>query len=583
MAGTLGDSDSSAGPAPVAPPDAPLARTGWGAARGALGVGLLAAAAGVSAMLIARLIVGIPTPAELFGDQLTVLIPLDVFSTLLQLFGHSAKSLFYASLVLAQGVSMALLASAYYGARFAWAARVGRRAAAVTSSSAAASQVGAPRVSGLTPWADTAALASLFWIISAGVVAPLIGGGAFGSQLGGGSIGVLAAEAVPALTWAIVFVQLARRNVAAGTDVTSPERRRLLRQAGFGLAVLAGVAVAWRFIAEGASSLGLTGATSGHSSLDLGSVPERIVPPPIPNYGSWTPVTGQSPEVTANADFYYVSKNLVGDPMVDARGWHLAIGGLVERPTSLTYDQLRALPTVERYHTLECISNELGGDLMSNALFTGVRLADLLASAGIQPGASEVIFRAADGYSDSIHLTRALDPRAMLAYHINGRPLPQPHGFPARLLVPGLYGMKNGKWITQLELGAGGYTGYWEERGWTPEAIVKTTARIDTPTEGDLLTPRPLYLAGVAYSADRGIAQVDVSTDGGRTWIPATLKRPLGDLTWVLWEVLWTPTQGTHVVVARAVELDGRVQQPTAAPPLPDGASGYQAITVNVG
>jgi DMSO/TMAO reductase YedYZ molybdopterin-dependent catalytic subunit len=576
------DADT-AGKALSAPRGTPARRAGWVAARGALGAALLAAAGGVTAMLVARLVVGIPTPAELFGDQITVLIPLNVFSTLLQTFGHDAKTLFYASVIIAQGVGMALLASGYHGVRAWRLAQAQRRAtsgAGTTVESDHPAGVQPARV--WTPWLDVAALVTLFWIISAGIIAPLIGGGAFGSGLGGGIVGVLFAEAIPAITWAILFERFVRR-ASHIADAVSPGRRRLLRQVGFGLAALTGVALAWRFIAEGAALLGLPGAGPSHHVLDLGPVPARISPPPEPNYGPWVPVAGQSLEVTPTANFYYVSKNLAGDPDIAPAGWRLDIGGMVDHPATLTYNQLRGLPALERFHTLECISNELGGDLMSNARWTGARLADLLIGAGIQPGASELIFRASDGYSDSIHLARALDPRALLVYRINGQPLPQPHGFPARLLVPGLYGMKNGKWIERLELTAGGYTGYWEERGWTSEAIVKTTARIDTPTDGDLLAPRATYLAGVAYAGDRGIARVDVSTDAGSTWNAAVLKRPLGTLTWVLWELPWVPTRGTHVVVARAVELDGRVQQPGEAPPLPDGASGYHTITVNVG
>jgi Oxidoreductase molybdopterin binding domain/Mo-co oxidoreductase dimerisation domain len=256
----------------------------------------------------------------------------------------------------------------------------------------------------------------------------------------------------------------------------------------------------------------------------------------------------------------------------------------VEQPTNLTYDALRSLPSVAQDQTLECISNEVGGNLISNAHWTGVRIADLLTSAGIKAGAGELIFRCADGYSDSLHLTQALGPRALVVYQINGQPLPKAHGFPARLLVPGLYGMKNGKWVTRLEVGAGMYQGgYWEQQGWSREARVKTMTRIDVPGNGDLLTPRPTVIAGVAFSGNRGISQVDVSVDGGRTWSAATLKRPLADQTWVLWELPWQPNTGSYVVTARAIDLAGFVQSPTAAPTLPDGASGYHAITVTVG
>jgi DMSO/TMAO reductase YedYZ molybdopterin-dependent catalytic subunit len=316
--------------------------------------------------------------------------------------------------------------------------------------------------------------------------------------------------------------------------------------------------------------------------LSLGSVPERITPPPTPTYSDWAPVAGQTPELTSAANFYYVSKNLATDPALSASSWSLSVTGLANKPYMLTYDQLRALPSVEQYHTLECISNTVGGNLISNGRFVGVRLADILNAAGIQSGANSLIFAAADGYSDSLHLAQALDERSLIVYLLDGAPLPQKHGYPARLLIPGLYGMKNGKWLTQLTLTNTSYTGYWEQQGWTSVAAVKLMSRIDTPHDGDLLAAQPGSIAGIAYSGANGIAAVQVSVDAGRTWNAANLRRPLGALTWTLWEYPWLPDAGQHIIAVRAIDLDGNVQQPTVASPLPDGASGYHAITVTV-
>jgi DMSO/TMAO reductase YedYZ molybdopterin-dependent catalytic subunit len=553
----------------------------WRAARDSMGLALLAAASGVIAMLVVRLFFGIPTPAEIFGDQLTALIPLPLFTALLAFFGSNAKHIYFGSLVIAQGIATALLVAAYWGLRLT-VAPIGRTPRSMRS--AATSPAGPQPSMSPAGWLDGVALATIYWLVTAGVLAPLIGGGAFGSRLTGGALTVLVAEIAPAVVTASTFVGLARRSGLTRTAApVSPSRRRLLRQAGFALAVLAGGAIAWRFIEQGVASLGLGGTSMRRPSLDLGTVPERIVPPPTPNYGPWQPVAGQTPEITPTGSFYYVSKNFVSDPNLGADAWRLTISGLVDQPRTLTFDQLSGLPPVEQDQTLECISNEVGGSLMSTAHWTGVRLMDLLMPAGIQAGASELVFHCADGYSDSLHLAQALDPHALLVYAINGQSLPQAHGFPARLLVPGLYGMKNGKWVTGLEVGAGGYQGYWEQRGWTREARVKTTARIDVPGDGDLLTARPTFIAGVAFAGDRGIGQVDVSTDAGRTWTAANLKRPLADQTWVLWALPWQPTPGTYVVVARAIERSGIVQTPVTAPPLPDGTSGYHAITVHVG
>jgi DMSO/TMAO reductase YedYZ molybdopterin-dependent catalytic subunit len=347
------------------------------------------------------------------------------------------------------------------------------------------------------------------------------------------------------------------------------------------VAILAGGGIAWELLSSGIASMFGIGGPQPPRILPSGG-PDKIVPPPVPSYGEWAPVSGLTAEITRTSDFYYVSKNLVGDPQVSQGTWNLAITGLVNAPYNLTYADLMSLPKVERYHTLECISNEVGGNLISNAYFTGVRLADVLNKAGIQTGASTMVFHCADGYSDFLHLSQALNPDSLVVYLLNGQPLPQAHGFPARLLIPGLYGMKNGKWLTSLQLATGSYTGYWEQQGWTNEARVKMMSRVDVPLDGDLLVAGTRYIAGVAYAADRGIARVDVSTDGGQTWRPATLRRPLGNLTWVLWEYPWHATSGRYVIAARAIDLQGNVQIPTYAPPLPDGSSGYDAVSVVV-
>lgn len=547
-------------------------------ARVALVPGALGALAGVAAMFIVRVFLGVPTPAELFGDRVAVLIPLGVFSALIDFFGHDAKHLFYASLVVAQVVGGSLLSAVYWGARAAWTGRAARRAKA-GATAAQSAQSPAPGV------ADMAALAALFWVVSALVMAPLVGAGILGVGFAGGALTLLAADAAPALAGPVVFAELLRRRLtrplraAVIEGPASPARRRLLRDAGWVVGAVVGAAALWELVVRGANVLGLNGAPP---ALDLGTVPTQIDPPPVPTYGAWTPVVGLTPEVTPTSAFYYVSKNLVSDPGLVATNWSLRVHGLVNQSYSLTYSDLRALPSAAQDQTLECISNEVGGNLMSTAHWTGVGLTDLLNRAGIQPGASELIFRCADGYSDSVPLARAMGPRALVVYDINGAPLPRPHGFPARLLVPGLYGMKNGKWVTELELGSGGYTGYWEQQGWSRTAIVKTMARIDAPTNGAAIRPRPTFIAGVAFAGDRGIARVDVSMDGGRNWTAADLKRPLAAQTWVLWELPWRPERGNYVIAARAVDGGGYVQSPHPAPPLPDGAEGYHAIAVTV-
>jgi DMSO/TMAO reductase YedYZ molybdopterin-dependent catalytic subunit len=331
----------------------------------------------------------------------------------------------------------------------------------------------------------------------------------------------------------------------------------------------------WKFITEGVSTSKVPVAQL------LQHYKSKIVPPPTPNYGAIQPVKFLSPEVTTNDQYYVVSKNLYADPTVSAGGWRLVVYGQVEHVFSLTYQELLAQPMQTQYESMMCVSNEVGGPYMSNALWVGVPLKDLLQRAGVKPGATKVVFYADDDYSDSIHLTKALEPTTLLAVHMNGAPVPQEHGFPARMLVPGIYGMKHVKWITRIEVVNYNFQGYWQQRGWSDDAPVRLTSRIDTPLDGSNVAAKSMtYIAGVAFSGNKGISEVDVSTDMGNSWQRATLKKPLSGLTWVLWELPWKPASGSHVVTVRAIDLEGNVQDPNEEPPLPNGSSGYHSITV---
>ena len=537
---------------------------------------LIAAALAVGASLLARFILQIMTPAEVYAEALIRFVPLSVFSWLVSTLGPGAKHLFFGITLIGAGIIAAAVGLLYCALR----AVVLRRAGKARNESA-----GGRLANAIPTYAEIPLIVALLWLVTAGIFAPLVGGGFFGAGFTEGITGTLLTQLLPDIVFAVAFVWLLRATLLiqpqageTAAEATRLTRRRLLNRGLTTVVVATGAALAWQFIT---SSLGFS--MIRRPPLKVSNSPQRIAPPPQPTYGPWTPLNGQTPEVTSAADFYYVSKNLVGDPKVDGKAWKLTITGSVRTPLTLTYDELRALPAVERYHTLECISNEVGGNLMSNALFRGVRLADVLNTAGIQPGANELVFRAADDYSDRLHLSQAMDPNSLIVYDINGSPLPQAHGYPARLLIPGLYGMKNGKWLTSLEVNSGDYLGYWEQRGWTKEAKVKMTSRIDLPSDGAVLATRLTWIAGVAYAADRGISRVEVSTDSGATWHAATLRRPLGALTWVLWQYQWQPTSGSHVLAVRAIDLDGNVQASTGAPPLPDGASGYHAIQVLAG
>jgi len=294
----------------------------------------------------------------------------------------------------------------------------------------------------------------------------------------------------------------------------------------------------------------------------------------------WQRIRGLSPEITPTEDHYQVSKNVV-NPKLRADRWRFEIGGLVEAPQVLTLEDLKALPAVERPSTLICVSNPVGGRLVGNSVWTGVRLRDLLELAGVRPEATELVLRAADNYSDSFPLDAALYEETILAYLQNGEPLTPDHGFPARLLVPGIYGMKNVKWLTRIELVDQDYQGYWQKRGWSDRAVVRTMSRIDTGVATPTGDGR-VAVGGVAFAGRRGIRAVEVSFDDGATWESAELKPPASRITWALWRYVWKAEPGTYRLTVRATDGEGRVQDPTPRPPLPDGATGYHRRKVRV-
>jgi len=240
------------------------------------------------------------------------------------------------------------------------------------------------------------------------------------------------------------------------------------------------------------------------------------------------------------------------------------------------------LPAKSQYTTLECISNTINppGALISNAKWTGVPLATILDQAEVSADAKYVVFRCGDGYTVGIPLDRAMRPEAMLAYRMNDEVLPNEHGFPLRAVVPGIYGMMNAKWITEIEVVDYVYFGYWQQRGWSNDAKIKTMAIIHYPPEGAQISG-PTPIAGLAFAGDRGISRVEVSVDGGNTWNEAIVKKPDSPYSWVLWAYEWVPkSSGTFTILARAYDGTGRPQESKITSPFPEGASGYHVIQV---
>jgi DMSO/TMAO reductase YedYZ molybdopterin-dependent catalytic subunit len=308
-------------------------------------------------------------------------------------------------------------------------------------------------------------------------------------------------------------------------------------------------------------------------------------PPPLPPEVEVldAQVAGISPIVTPNADFYRIDTRILA-PQVDPDGWSLRITGMVDQQVELTFDDLLAMDRISEYVTLSCVSNEVGGDLVGNALWTGVPLADLLDLAGPSSDATQIVGRAVDGWTAGFPTEVVADGRpCMVAVTMNGEPLPVKHGFPARLIIPGLYGYVSAtKWLTEIELTTWeAFDGYWIPRGWAKEGPIKTQSRIDVPRAGTTVAAGPTPIAGVAWAPTRAIEQVEVRVDDG-AWRAARLSGALSENTWVQWLYTWDATPGAHRLQVRATDGDGRTQIAALAPPAPSGATGYHTVRVEV-
>ncbi|WP_425560318.1 molybdopterin-dependent oxidoreductase [Luedemannella flava] len=386
-------------------------------------------------------------------------------------------------------------------------------------------------------------------------------------SLVGGVVGMFA------LTW--LLAERSRVSVDSGAaEEEAHGRRRFLR--GVGLASVVGLAagVGGRWLSV---------------LLSVSDAREKVVLPAAGDPGATAPVEanlnvpGLSPYVTSNRSFYRIDTALVV-PRVDPANWKLRIHGRVDNPMTLTWEQLLARPMIERYVTLSCVSNPVGGDLIGNARWQGVLLKDLLLEAAPQAGADQVVSRSVDGFTAGSPTAALLDGRdAMIAVGMNGSPLPIDHGFPARLVVPGLYGYVSAtKWLAELELTSfADFDAYWIPRGWAREAPIKTQSRIDTPSHGREVAAGTVVVAGVAWAQRRGISTVEVRVDGG-AWQKATLAATVSIDTWRQWRWEWQATPGTYKLQVRASDNAGTPQVEQTTPPIPDGATGYHTVKVTV-
>lgn len=522
--------------------------------RAGLQAGLLAAGPALLILVAAHTLTGSPGFLEALADGLTFL-PIQVVGAAIATFGPLAKGLVYL------GIGLGFLA-------------LGAVVGVVLDP-----RLPRPGDSGLA-----LAIALGLLAIAEVAVLPLFQAGLLGSATGFDPIALHAPLALACLAYGMAFLALrgparasaerfpagpgaARSGVAHPADGSAMPRRTFLGQS---LRLIGGLSVLAAFGTMGSQVITAARSRTGG----------RVASFPADSFGP-------TPALTPVDDFYIVAKDLI-TPTVAADSWRLLIDGLVDRPTSVSLATLQAMPAVEAYRTLECISTEIvaGDHLIGNQHWRGVRIADLLAPVGVQPAATAILWEAADGYTESIPLQVALDPDSWIAYEMGDAPLPPEHGAPARVLIAGRFGMKQPKWVTRMHLAATVPQGYWEERGWDEQAIVRTMSRIDFPLPGDTVPVGSAFRAyGIANAGDRGVRAVQISADGGTTWQNAQLDdvhaAPFGPLSWILWRAEVTVAEaGPARLVVRAIDGTGAVQSGDETSALPSGSTGWHAVRV---
>lgn len=502
----------------------------WSAAGVVAGVAGLATSYFVAMALTIR-----ESPVVAIADLVIRHAPGFAAERAIQWLGSSAKPL-----LLAVEVLVALLA-------FAWAGRLARR----------------------RWWAPVAVFAVLAALGSYAVL----------EQRGAQAIDVVPV-AVGLVTWLVVFSLMTgpihhpppggEREASGSPDAGGEQTRRtFLLRAGI--------------VAAGSVVLGVAGRGIGRGRRHVEETRRLLrlpgVTPPAAPRAVRIGVPGVTPWVTPNDDFYRIH-TAFAVPTIEPAEWSLRIHGMVEREVVIGYDALLARRLTEAWVTLSCVSNEVGGSLVGNAWWSGVPVADLLAEAGVRPGADCVLQTSYDGWTCSTPLEALTDGRdALLAVAMNGRPLPIDHGFPVRTIVPGLFGYVSAtKWVVEMEVTRfEDVEAYWTARGWDEHGPVRTTSRIDVPRGGAEVPAGELVVAGVAWSQHTGISAVEVSVDGG-AWLPAELAATPSVDTWVQWAVPVDVAEGEHELRVRAIDREGRVQSGVEAPPIPSGATGWHTV-----
>jgi DMSO/TMAO reductase YedYZ molybdopterin-dependent catalytic subunit len=565
---------------------------GPGRARWGLIAGIIAGFAGVAAgYLIGGLVAPASGPIAAVGESAIGLTPTSVREGVISTFGTHDKTLLLAGIYVVLAIYAAIVGVVavrryLYGlAGLAVFAAIGLVAALTRPDATAAWAL--PTLGG----SAVAALALLLLTRAAPRAEPglLRGGKTSAIPRGSGASGQPGADQaggdqpgadqegepswqVPA-DWPPLPDTLPAREPAPPTEYGTERRSFLVR----GTAVAGTAAVAYLI---GRQLTEHTSVSQAEASL---RVPRPSHPaPPLPA-GSNLGIPGLTPFVTPNSSFYRVDTAIVL-PEVDPAGWQLRVHGMVAREITLTFDQLIRRPLIADYITLTCVSNPVNGPLAGNALWVGASLASLLRAAGIRAGASQLLCTSVDGFTSGTPVQTVMDGRdALLAVAMNGTALPVAHGFPVRLVTPGLYGYVSAcKWITDIEVTTySAATAYWAQNGWDAQAPIKTESRIDVPNGNNTLKPGRTAVAGVAWAQHKGIAAVEVQVDNG-PWQEATLAAVPDIDTWRQWVWYWNAAPGQHLIQARATDATGYTQTAVQVPPEPNAATGYPSVTVSV-
>ena len=517
-------------------------------AAGAL-AGLFAALSMTALMALARAILGLPTPAEMIGDVFIPNLDLGTFFQLIGRFGggNGIKRVGIGSVLIGQvvvgtlvGVIYGLLATAGVARRF---GASSRGLMFIT-------------VAGLIAWLGTIIpLNSVLNTNYRGLPA--------GQAMALSIVGLLVLYAAFASLLVLIYQVLTAPDTAQSPTAQSHAAPRSAT-VGRRTLIVGGATIVMAAVVSG-----LIRALYGRSTLLYDGTRYR-----------GTDVQA----ITPNDRFYSVTKNVL-DPDVARSVWRLRVEGFVARPSTYNFDELAASAAVTTQEaTISCISNDIGDGLASNAIWKGVPLRSLLEEAGIAGTFAKVVIHGSDNYVDTIYPDKALDPTTLVAWEMNGEPLPPRHGYPVRLIVPGHFGEKSVKWVTRIEVVDRDVKGFYERQGWGPSFTIQTYSRFDAPLDRQALSAAtPIRLHGVAFSGDRGISRVEVSTDDGKTWREARFDHQASKIAWTLWSLDWQPSgAGEYHLAVRAVDGNGAYQTSDTRGIAPDGATGYHRVTVQV-